>query len=345
MGIPGCSRFSMLSEGGNGMKVFGRLAAVLAAFSIVLATSVVAGADENEAQYVCSGGNIPSGTYSSIRVTGLCYVPSGLVRVKGSLSVAPGALLDAMTPAGWPAAPANLPGIVQVGGNVKVGAGAVLILGCDLAILCAPGNSTYPGPPGLYPGSPIGFSHPGDVVEGNLVSDGGLAVIVHSVRIGGNASLNGGGGGPAQLTGGPGSGACFDPGLFPPLWATTSLAHIPPQFFGPFPVYSDFEENSIGGNLVIKGLQTCWMGALRNKIEGNLIDKNNTFGDPDANEVLGNIVQGNIACSGNNSVVQFGDSGGMSNVVSGNASGECGFNVIDPIANLPISVKAPGSNE
>jgi len=68
------------------------------------------------------------------------------------------------------------------------------------------------------------------------MSDGALAVIVHSVKIEGNASLIGGGGGAAQLTGGPGSGGCFDQTLvpFPPAWSATSLAHIPPPF-GPFP--------------------------------------------------------------------------------------------------------------
>lgn len=329
------------------MRSLRGLVAVVTAFSAVIATGVVATAAESDRSYVCSGGNIPSGTYSSVRVTGFCYIPSGLVRVDGNVTIGPGALLDAMTPAGFPISPANLPGIVQVEGNIKVGKDAVLILGCDLAILCAPGNSTYPGPPGLYPTFPgLGFSNPGDIVEGSIVSDGALAVIVHSVKIEGNASLNGGGGGPIELTGGPGSGACFDQTLvpFPPAWSATSLAQIPPAQFGPFPVYSDFEENSIGGNLVMKDLQTCWMGALRNKIGGNLLDTHNTFGDPDANEVLGNIVEGNIVCFGNNSVVQFGDSGGMSNIVSGNARGECGFNVIDPIAKLPISVKAPESN-
>ena len=307
------------------------------ALSALAVSANIANAAAADPSLVCTGGSIPSGTYSSILVTGRCSVPAGLVSVDGDLRVAPGALLDAMTPAGFPIAPANLPGIVQVGGNLMVGRGAILILGCDLAILCSPGNSTYPAP-GLYPGSPIGFSNPGDIVAGNIVSTGGLAVIVHSVKIGGNASLLGGGGGPTQLSGGPGSGACFNPALFPPLWNETVLAQNPGF---PIPVYSDFEENSIGGSLTIKGLQSCWTGALRNKIGGNLIDLNNTWGDPDADEVLGNLVSGNIICFGNNAAVQFGDSGGASNVVSGQALGQCGFNVIDPVSGLPISVKAP----
>lgn len=323
------------------MRLLRLLVAILAAFSAAITTGVAASAADSDKGYTCSGGNVPSGNYESIRVTGVCFIPTGLVRVEGNLTIAPGALLDATSPAGLLSpAPANLPGIVQVEGNVRVGKGAVLFLGCDFAIVCPPGFSTYPGPPGLYPGSPIGFSNPGDVVEGNLISDGALGVVVHSVKIEGNASLVGGGGGPAMLTGGPGSGACLSPTFpNPSLW----LADPTLATFG-IPVYSDFEENSIGGNLRMTGLQTCWMGALRNKVQGNLVDTKNLFGDPDANEVLGNIVEGNISCSGNNSVVQFGDSGGMSNIVSGHASGECGFNVIDPVSKLPISVKAPESH-
>jgi hypothetical protein len=307
----------------------------LLAFITALASMLVTGATVTAApsgSYVCSGGNIPSGTYTSILVTGACSVPFGLVQVKGDLTVAPGALLDATTPAGiFGPTPANLPGIVQVGGNLNVESGAVLFLGCDFAIVCPLGSSTYPGL--LFPDHPeLGSSNPGDIVAGNIKSDRALAVVVHSVKIGGNASLIGGGGGLSQLTGGPGSGACFDPALFPPPWPSTTLAA-----FG-FPVYSDFEETSIGGNLKMIGLQTCWMGALRNKVAGNVIDQNNLFGDPDANEVVANFVRGNIICHNNNSVVQVGDSTQPSNVVSGNAVGECGFNVIDPTG-IPISVK------
>jgi hypothetical protein len=295
-----------------------------------------AGSDKDAGSYVCTGGNIPTGTYSSVRVTGICYVPTGLVKVKGNLTVAPGALLDATSPAGlFVGSPANLPGIVQVGGNIRVQKGAVLFLGCDFAIVCPLGSSTYPGI--LFPDHPeLGSSNPGDVVEGNIVGDQALGIVVHSVKIEENASVIGGGGGPAQLTGGPGSGACFNPALIPAPWNEDPL--LTTGF--PTPVYSDFEETSIGGNLKLMGLQTCWMGSLRNKIHGNVLDQNNTFGDPDGNEVIANFVSGNMVCRNNNSVVQVGDSAQPSNVVSGNAVGECGFNVIDPTG-IPISVKAP----
>lgn len=338
------------------MKLLRQLVSVVFALAAIVTTSVAAGATEEKA-LTCTGGNIPSGNYESVLVTGVCYVPSGLVRVDGNLTIAPGALLDATSPEGLlSATPAPLPGIVQVDGNVNVGKGAVLFLGCDFAIVCPPGFSTYPGPPGLYPGSPIGFSNPGDMIQGNLTSDGALGVVIHSVKIEGNATLSGGGGGLAMLQpSGPGSGdqpggclGSFITPLQPSPWNLDPTLAV----FG-IPVYSDFEESSIGGNLKLTGLTTCWMGSLRNKIGGNLVDTNNLFGDPDANEVLGNIVPGNITCLNNNHAVQIGDSFGDSNIVGGNAIGECGFNVLSctdvppppPMKCIPISVKAPGSRQ
>jgi hypothetical protein len=111
------------------------------------------------------------------------------------------------------------------------------------------------------------------------------------------------------------------------------------------PVYSDYEDNTIGGDVRVIGLQTCWLGSLRNTIAGSMADINNTMADPDAGEVLQNTIAQNLACFGNNPAVQFGDSGASPNVVSGHAFGQCGFNVLSPDPNYgggglqPISVK------
>lgn len=275
--------------------------------------------------YVCSGGNIPSGTYASVLVTGVCYVPSGSVAVTGDLTVGPGAFLDATTPAGYPSDPAPLPGTVTVGRNVRVMTGAVLVLGCDAGISCPTATT-------------LGL----DSVGGSIIANDALGVVVHAVTIGRNAAVIGGGGGPAQLQGGPGSGACF--GIFPPLWMNSPSFAITP--FGPEPVFSAFEDSPIGGNLIMQDLQTCWFGAIGDTVSGNVIDQNNLAGDPDANEVVGNTVNHNAICSGNNAADQFGDSGAAPNTVSGNAVGECGFNVVQPDpffgdgSPQPISVKA-----
>ena len=108
------------------------------------------------------------------------------------------------------------------------------------------------------------------------------------------------------------------------------------------PVYSDAEDSVIGGNYTISNLSSCWLGSLRNQIGGNATFTNNQFGDPDAMEIGNNIVNGNLSCSGNDPAAQFGD-GAAPEIVGGNASGECGFDVVLP--NPAAEAGGPGINE
>src|ERR1700722_1872577 len=118
-----------------------RYVKIICAVSFVL-LGVLAGANAAGAAtahpssaYNCSGGNIPPGTYTSIDVTGVCYMPAGNIFVEKNLVVKAGALLDAVTPGDPPAHPL-VPARVLVGGNVSVGHGAVLLLGCSPNISC-----------------------------------------------------------------------------------------------------------------------------------------------------------------------------------------------------------------
>jgi hypothetical protein len=117
----------------------------------------------------------------------------------------------------------------------------------------------------------------------------------------------------------------------------------PPAPFVNFPI----KQMVIHGNVLISGWNGGWFGLLRNVVNGNVVVRNNVASDPDANEVVTNTVGRNLICYGNSPAVQFGDSGGSPNEVSGFAFGECGFNVVLPDANYdgggpqPISVKAP----
>src|ERR1700751_5584307 len=63
-----------------------------------LMASAASAAPAHGGAYVCTGGNIAPGTYRSIVVTGICYMPAGAIVVRHNLTVAPGALLDAYTP-------------------------------------------------------------------------------------------------------------------------------------------------------------------------------------------------------------------------------------------------------
>ena len=254
--------------------------------------------------YVCPGGNVPPGTYSSILITGVCFAPAGTIVVRRNLTIAPNALLDAVTPGDPPASPV-VPATVLIGGNVSVGRNGVLALGCSPNISC---------------GSPPGISF--DRVGGNLTAINSEAVVVHSATIGGNVTVLGGGGG---AVGGGASGGCFSPtAAIPAPWSEA------PGLVAGGPQYTDFEDTSIGGNLTIVGQQTCWMGSLRNQVRGSLTYASDVTSDPDGMEINNNLMGGNMTCLKNDPAVQYGDSGAAPNLVGGLGIGECGLNVTLP---------------
>jgi hypothetical protein len=261
--------------------------------------------------YTCNGANggiIPEGTYGSMFITGTCYMPAGNITIRGDLDIAPGALLDAVTP-GDPASAPAVPATVVVGGNVNVGSGAVLLLGCSPNISCS---------------NPPAISY--DRINGNLTGYGAQGVVVHSASIGGNVNLVGGGGGASAEN----CSAVTIPqtGPVPPApWSQDpNLAFTP--------VYSDFEDATVGGNFTMSGLTSCWLGSLRDQVGGSATWDNNTMGDPDAMEIGSNLINGNMACSGNSeggtAGVQFGDGGAAPSTVGGFGLGQCGFNVLQP---------------
>ena len=162
-------------------------------------------------------------------------MPAGTIVVRKNLTVAPGALLNAVTPGDPPGKHPVVPATVLIGGNVFVGKGAVLVLGCSPNISCS-------NPPG------ISF----DRVGGNITAIGSLAVVLHSATIGGSVSVLGGGGGAA---GGANSGGCFNTKAFPIPAPWSKDAALANPTTGS-PQYTDAEDNFIGGNLTIAGVQT-----------------------------------------------------------------------------------------
>jgi hypothetical protein len=287
---------------------------------VILGGAAAAGASEPahgsniHGSYNCTSGNIPPGTYKSMTISGVCFMSDGNVVVKGNLTVKPGALLDNGTP-GDPASSTKSPPVVAanlyVGGNVKVGKGAVLVLGCSPNSACGGAQPPKTPPPG--PG--ISSAQ----IRGNLTANQALGVVVHSSSIGGNFTDIGGGGG---TMGGVATGGCF--AAAPPApWSedTGSLAGNP--------VYTDVEDASIGGNYTIAGVSSCWLGSLRNQIRGNATFIGNQMGDPDAMEIGNNLVGRNLTCFNNDPAPQFGD-GASSDLVAGRASGQCAFDVVLP---------------
>lgn len=131
-------------------------------------------------------------------------------------------------------------------------------------------------------------------IQGNLIARYALAVIVHHSTIVGNVNQRRGGGGAhcvGNLDGGP--------------------------------AYSDYEDSTVGGNLRVSGINSCWFGLVRMHVFGNVTLKDNAMGDSDGNEVVTNHISDDLTCSGNSPAAQQGDSGGLPNIVGGTASGEC----------------------
>jgi hypothetical protein len=137
-----------------------------------------------------------------------------------------------------------------------------------------------------------------DTVKGNLVTDQALGVVLHSDVIGGNVEIDGGGGGVN----------CTPHGVF-------ALFNSP--------VYSNSEGDAIGGNLTVTNMRSCWYGEFGDIVLGTVYVAHNTFADPDATEIGGNEVFGNLACFHNAPAAQFGDNGPAPNTVIGKATGEC----------------------
>src|SRR5437764_6997272 len=90
--------------------------------ALLAVTGIASAAPSGTSPYTCTGGDIPSGNYASITVTGFCdVVPDAEISVGDNLNVAAGAFFDAQ----------SAPATITVGHNVTAGAGSVLGLGCQ----------------------------------------------------------------------------------------------------------------------------------------------------------------------------------------------------------------------
>jgi hypothetical protein len=137
--------------------------------------------------FTCTGGHwnpadpasstfvdIPSGTWSSITVTGVCDVPAdAVVNVVGNVNLGPGAVLDAQ----------SAPSTITVGQNVTAAAGSILGLGCQ------PDTEHTRHPCVIDPGGSSVIN-----VNGNLTATGADTVLLNGTTVNGNVTLTGGGG-------------------------------------------------------------------------------------------------------------------------------------------------------
>ena len=219
----------------------------------------------------CSGGNVASGTYTTLTITGDCRVPDGgRVVVEQNLVIAPGARFDAQTHSR-----------VIVHGDVAAGAGSAFALGCTPAHPCDGDNSES--------------TSTSDVVDGNVVLNDVFDAALNGDVIRGSLVVNGGG-----------PGYSLDPWI-------------------PFSIKDDV----IKGNVSITGLRTSWWGLIRSHVGGSVVLTDIQGADPDSNEVVANVIGGNLVCYGNSPAPHLGDAvegappGYGSNTVAGRGVGQC----------------------
>ena len=150
-----------------------RIVLGMCAVFALAAPAAPASADPAAGPPICpSAGTAISGTYRNLTINGNAYVAAGTTLVvQGNLTVAPRSCLDAFSLS-----------TVNIGGNVLVGKGAVLALGCT------------PGSIGPVP--PCGTETTTDTVGGSIIANQPLTMYLDGNTIHGNVISVGGGPGP-----------------------------------------------------------------------------------------------------------------------------------------------------
>jgi hypothetical protein len=262
----------------------------------VVMVSPAAAADP--ASHTCSGTlkapGVLTGTFSGdVVISGACRVNAGPAIVHGDLRIASGSVLGADSALNdqTHSGTSNL----TVSGDVLVAHRGTLIMGCD------PQSSPCGDDP--HPHHPTLSSH--DQIGGDLISDHPLGVIVHDSTIHGDVTQQGGGGGIN----------CNPDGVFKLFQS---------------PVFSAYEDSTVGGDVHISGYRSCWQGVARVQIRGDLVETNNQLADPDAIEIVSNHVSGDLVCHANSMVWDSGEAGSglfprnpQPNTVHGDRVGQC----------------------
>lgn len=183
----------------------------------------------------CSGGELASGTYSNVTVTGECTVPDGAeVTVLGNIHVAAGAVFDAQTHSS-----------LTVGRNVTAGPGSMVGLGCTDAHPCEDG----------VPGS-IGQV----TVHGNVSLHQVYDAALNGITVDGNVTSNRGGAGP------------LFPDPFIPFSVKDDTIHGNLVVQGLDTTWFGVIRSTIDGNVVLSNIQNADPDG--NEVVANTIGKN-----------------------------------------------------------------------
>jgi hypothetical protein len=251
------------------MKLGRGLSLTAAVASVLAIAGASAGANPAASPHVCSGTfsnpGVLKGAYpNGVVVKGFCVVNAGKAFVTGRLTVTNGSALGA--------AFGKHHSSLTVVGNLVLGRGAVAILGCKA-------NANGTGQAWLDDQSkhPTLTSH--ERISGSIVARSARGLIVHNSAIGKDIKDLGGGGGATCAVPKTGIFAAFKS-----------------------PAFSDLEDSSVGGAVVLNGLRTCWIGLARNRIASYATININKTADPDAVEVLSNHIAKSLSCAGTSGI-------------------------------------------
>ena len=213
-------------------------------------------------------------------------------------TIAPGTY-ESITVSGFCAIPS---GAVHVENNLRLlpnsGLNATfdtgtLTVGADVLVgrnaVLGMGCSKIDNPPGAC-------NPPHDRIGGNLDADNARGVLVYTTHVHGKISIRGG----------SGAVGCSQT-LFP---------HGPP-------VYSTLEDNFIEGSTTVIGYTGCWFGFIRNHVDATVRYDRNMLADPDASEIVTNVIGESLVCHNNSPAPHVGDSGGVPNKVEDSKVGQC----------------------
>jgi hypothetical protein len=176
-------------------------------------------------------------------------------------------------------------GRINVAGNLTIGPGATLIANAGAGgglpeldgILNVGGNVWVGNGATLLMGCAPSFGctlTTPDVIKGSVYANAPLGLLMHGDAVAGDYLIAGGGGKDYN---------CAPMGIFAAFNS---------------PVYSTFEDGSIGGNVAILDYKSCWLGLARTTVGGSVGLVDNALGDPDGPEILSNHIYGNLACFG-----------------------------------------------
>jgi hypothetical protein len=249
-----------VSIGGRRSRRIGSILASVGLVAGMLAatTGSAAAVTGGAPSLTCSGGNL--GTFTPE------LIPSGTYRsltVTGFCEVEPGARIIVTS------------GVIVAPGAFLVASGAL-----DNGMAYPDCNRTIAVSGGIRVGA-FGSLFLGDgpgsgcdpktqtTVGGGLNAAGPLFLVVHGVTV--NGGLSSVGGGDNQ------------PCNFAP---------------GAIPTYSTIEDSQINGGATVSGYQACFLGFIRNHVNGTVRLTNNS--EPtDEIDIGANVVHGNLLCSGN----------------------------------------------